>query len=69
MQSITPILNFKAYFILAEQSSVIHTDNPSQLLHSLSSLSFFFFFPLLKSDAGQHPVLARSRAEPWEGDG
>lgn len=68
MQSIMPILNFKAYFILAEQNSVMHTDNPSQLLHSLSSL-FLFFFPLLKSDAGQHPVLARSRAEPWEGDG
>lgn len=59
-----PILNFKAHFILAGQDSVIHTDNPSQLLHSLSSLSFFFFF-LLKSHAGQHPVLAKSRAEPW----
>lgn len=51
-----PMLDFKAYFILAEQDSVIHTDNPSQLLHSLSSLFFFF---LLKSDAGQHPVLAK----------
>lgn len=69
MQSIMPILNFKAYFILAEQDSMIRTDNPSQLLHSLSSLSFFFFFSLLKSDAGQHPVLAKSRAEPWEGGG
>lgn len=68
MQSITPILHFKAYFILAARDSTIHTDNPSQLLQTQSFFFFFFFF-LLKCTAGQHSVFAECGAESQEGDG